>query len=337
MWNTILFDLDGTLTDSKDGIINSVKNALDYFGIQEKQEDLLRFVGPPLHESFQEYYGFDQEQITVGIEKFREYFNTKGWLENAPYPGIAELLKELKAAGKTLLVATSKPEEFAVRILEHFGLAQYFDHICGAPMNEQKGAKKSVVIENALSYLQTSVWGADAVMVGDRRQDVAGGHETGLPVIGVLYGYGDRQELEDAEADFIVKDVDGLGDLLLFDTRTLKQWYEAFGGECEEMPCHHLWGAFDCGKVPALRGEEARDAFDSQVYDVAVIFRCYSSAAGPVIDNAGMTAKISAAELAQEETDVCVTDRDFRWTYIQPRRSRYAGPFFCRIDDIRRG
>ena len=139
MWNIILFDLDGTLTDSQAGIINSVKNALDYFGIQEERENMTCLVGPPLHDTFREIYGFNAEQISVGTAKFREYFNEKGWLENAPYPGIAELLQTLKAAGKQLVVATSKPEAFAVRILERFGLAQYFDHICGAPMDEQIG------------------------------------------------------------------------------------------------------------------------------------------------------------------------------------------------------
>lgn len=337
MWNTILFDLDGTLTDSQEGIVNSVKNALDYFGIQEEREKMTRFVGPPLHDTFREVYGFTPEQIDIGTKKFREYFTEKGWLENAPYPGVEELLKALKAAGKHLVVATSKPEEFAVRILEHFALAQYFDHICGAPMNEQAGAKKSQVIDNVLSYYEYSCWKADAVMVGDRKHDILGAHEKGLPAIGVLYGYGDRAELEEAGADFIAETIDGLKELLLFDTQTRDRWEQTFGGECGKKPCAYIWGPFDCGKVPALRGDAARDAFDSLAYHTALIFRTYSSASGYCLDEPGMTMKISAAELAQEsDRDVCVTAGDFSWTYVQPKRSRYKGPYFCKADGSRR-
>lgn len=214
MWNTIIFDLDGTLTDSQAGITNSVAYALSHFGIREEHPQLLKFVGPPLHESFREYYGFNQEQIDQGVVKFREYFNAKGWLENAPYPGVEALLRELKAAGLRLMVATSKPEEFALRILEHFHLAEYFDGICGAPMDEQAGARKAAVLRRALTASAAAGGGA-AVMVGDRRQDVMGAHEVGVPCIGVLYGYGDREELESAGAEFIAEDLGDLQRILL--------------------------------------------------------------------------------------------------------------------------
>ena len=210
MWSTVLFDLDGTLTDSAPGIMNSITYALERYGIHEERGELMKFIGPPLSESLEEFYGFDPEKRTEAIAIFREYFNEKGWQENAPYPGIAELLRELKAAGLCLRVATSKPEVQAVRILEHFGLAQYFDRICGAPLGNEEGAKKSAVIRRAISGAEGPV-----IMVGDRRHDVAGASETGLPCIGVLYGYGDREELEQAGAAFIAEDVEALKRLLL--------------------------------------------------------------------------------------------------------------------------
>ena len=135
-WDTILFDLDGTVTDPKEGITKAVATALERFGIREDPDSLTRFIGPPLDESFPEFYGFTPEQTAQATEYFREYFARQGWHENAPYPDMAELLGDLQAAGKQLIIATSKPEVFAVRILEHFGLARYFDCICGAPLND---------------------------------------------------------------------------------------------------------------------------------------------------------------------------------------------------------
>ena len=212
MWKTILFDLDGTLTDSAPGITNSVAHALAHFGIHEEPGNLLKFIGPPLNESLPEFYGFTPEQTTEAVVVFREYFVEKGWCENAPYPGAADLLRDLRAAGKQLMVATSKPEVQAVRILKHFGLAEYFDHICGAPPGNEDGAKKSAVILRALEWAEDV---SQAVMVGDRRHDVAGAKETGLPCIGVLYGYGGREELEEAGAAFIAEDMAALKRLLL--------------------------------------------------------------------------------------------------------------------------
>ena len=212
MWNTILFDLDGTVTDPKEGITKAVATALAHFGIQENPDDLTGFIGPPLDESFPEFYGFSPEQTATAVEKFREYFSHQGWIENVPYPGMEELLRDLRSAGKQLMIATSKPEVFAVRILEHFGLAQYFHHICGAPLDNQQGAKKAAVIRNALRYAEDR---SAVVMVGDRRHDIAGAHETGLPAIGVLFGYGDRAEHEAAGAEYIAEDMDALRALLL--------------------------------------------------------------------------------------------------------------------------
>lgn len=212
MWKTVLFDLDGTLTDSAPGITNAVSYALARFGIREKPENLMSFVGPPLTDSLRDLYGFEKEKRAEAVMVFREYFNEKGWLENSPYPGIEDLLRELNGAGLTLMVATSKPEVQAVRVLEHFGLAGYFTRICGAPLGYEEGAKKSSVIRNALAHIDDP---ASVVMVGDRRHDVAGAKETGLPCIGVLYGYGSREELETAGADFIAEDLEALKKLLL--------------------------------------------------------------------------------------------------------------------------
>ena len=213
MWKTVLFDLDGTLTDSAPGIINSITYALAHFGIHEEPENLLKFIGPPLAESLPECYGFSPERTAEAIAVFREYFNEKGWCENAPYPGVGELLRDLKNAGLRLMVATSKPEVQAVRILKHFGLAEYFEHICGAPHGNEDGARKSAVIRRVLSYVEDDT--TSAVMVGDRRHDVAGAREAGLPCIGVLYGYGSREELEKAGAAFIAEDISRLKELLL--------------------------------------------------------------------------------------------------------------------------
>ena len=213
MWKTILFDLDGTLTDSAPGITNSVAYALAQFGIHEEPGNLLKFIGPPLNESMAEFYGFSPEQTVEAITVFREYFVEKGWCENAPYPGVGELLRDLKDAGLRLMVATSKPEVQAVRILKHFGLAEYFEQICGAPHGNEDGARKSSVIRRALSYVGDDT--ASAVMVGDRRHDVEGAHEVGLPCVGVLYGYGGREELESAGAEFIAEDMAALKRLLL--------------------------------------------------------------------------------------------------------------------------
>lgn len=212
MWKTVLFDLDGTLTDSAPGITNSLARALAHFGIREEPANLLKFIGPPLNESLPEYYGFTPEQTAKAVAVFREHFVEKGWLENAPYPGVAALLRELKEAGLQLMVATSKPEVQAVRVLKHFGLAEYFEHICGAPLGNEDGARKAAVVRQALGYAKDI---SSVVMVGDRRHDVEGARENGIPCIGVLYGYGSREELAVAGASFIAEDLVGLKKLLL--------------------------------------------------------------------------------------------------------------------------
>ena len=214
-WETILFDLDGTLTDPAEGITKAVEVALNHYGITvENRSTLNKFIGPPLDESFPEFYGYNEEQVREATRVFREYFGRQGWAENIPYLGIDKLLSDLKAAGKKLIIATSKPEEFAVRIMNHFDLAQYMDVIAGASTDNQEGAKKANVIRKALQRAGVEDL-SSVVMVGDRRHDVAGGHEVGMKVIGVLYGYGDRAEHEAAGADYIVEDIPSLEKLLL--------------------------------------------------------------------------------------------------------------------------
>ena len=214
-WNTILFDLDGTLTDPAEGITKAVEAALNHYGITVADRAALhKFIGPPLDESFPEFYGFDAARTAEATEVFRAYFDRQGWRENIPYPGVEDMLRDLRAAGKRLLVATSKPEVFAVRIIEHFGLARYFDHICGAPMDNQEGAKKAAVIRDALRRAGVEDLSI-AVMVGDRRHDIDGARQAGLEAVGVLWGYGDLQELEASHPVHIVESFDGLKRVLI--------------------------------------------------------------------------------------------------------------------------
>ncbi|RHB36583.1 HAD family hydrolase [Enterocloster aldenensis] len=214
----ILFDLDGTLTDPKEGITKSVRHALNHYGIQVDDLDTLTpFIGPPLTDSYKKYYGFSDEQAWEGVLVYREYFSERGWHENKEYPGIKEMLDALKAAGGVLLVATSKPEEFARKILEHFGMAGYFDFIGGADMDETRVRKADVIRYVLEQYgLDTSRETlARCVMVGDREHDVLGARECGMDCVGVLYGYGDRQEMDGCRPAWTADTVDDLKDLLL--------------------------------------------------------------------------------------------------------------------------
>lgn len=210
----ILFDLDGTLTDPMIGITRSVQHALRAYGIEEPDlKALCPFIGPPLKDSFMKYYDFPEDQAQEAISRYREYFAVRGIFENKVYDGIPEMLGQLKEKGRVLLVATSKPEEFAVRILEHFGLARYFDYVCGASMDEKR-VKKGEVIAYTLETAGIKDV-SEAVMAGDREHDVLGARENGMDSVGVLFGYGSRQELEEAGATCIAETVDELRDILL--------------------------------------------------------------------------------------------------------------------------
>ena len=202
MNHTIFFDLDGTLTDSAPGIIHSVQYALNKYGIKADENELRVFIGPPLVHSFQERFGFDHDKALEAVVYYREYFTAGGMFENSVYPGVKELLQKLKADGRTLAVATSKPELFSRQILEHFALTPYFDFIGGAAMDESR-TKKVEVLEYALQELQVDP--AEAVMIGDRKDDIEAACSLGTKSIGVLYGYGSREELANAGAKVFAK------------------------------------------------------------------------------------------------------------------------------------
>lgn len=202
----ILFDLDGTLTDSCVGITNSVSYALNKFDISIKDRtELYKFIGPPLIDSFMEFYNFSEEQAKQAITFYREYYTEKGIMENEVYAGIEDVLASLVKNGKRLCVATSKPEPFAKQILEHLNLSKYFEYIAGATLDENR-TKKDEVIEYALEQCKFTDR-RKAVMIGDRKHDILGASKCSLDSIGVLFGYGSRKELEAAGANYIAETV----------------------------------------------------------------------------------------------------------------------------------
>lgn len=210
MKKTILFDLDGTLTDSGEGIINCVIYALERFGLPIPERESLRyFVGPPLHESFVKQ-GVPADRAEEAVAVYRERYVPIGMFENSPYPGIRKVLEALHEAGNTLYVASSKPEWMCVQILEHFDLAKYFAQICGASMDTSRSSKEAVI-----AYLIEQNGRTDnMVMVGDTRFDVIGAKEHGIPCIGVNWGYGTVEEMENAGAAAIACTMEELLDVL---------------------------------------------------------------------------------------------------------------------------
>ena len=198
-----LFDLDGTLTDPGIGITNSVMHALEKFNIHvSDRKELYPFIGPPLVDSFEKYFGFDEKQALQAVEYYREYFREDGIFENVVYEGIPEMLGELKNRGAIVALATSKPYEFSVRILDHFDLHQYFD-IVGAATMDGRISRKADVISHLIDKLRENEK-SSILMIGDRDQDIDGAKASGLQSAGVLWGHGSREELMDAGADYIV-------------------------------------------------------------------------------------------------------------------------------------
>lgn len=196
-YSTILFDLDGTLTDPGLGITNSILYALDKMGIPKPpREDLYAFIGPPLKEMMMKHFNLSDAQGEEAVRCYREYFSVDGLFENEVYSGIPELLEELKGAGKRLILATSKPEVFTLRILDRFNLAGYFDFVAASTLDGSR-VHKDQVIAYALKYGEPV---GSTVMVGDRKYDVEGAKVHALPCVGVTYGYGSRTELENAGA-----------------------------------------------------------------------------------------------------------------------------------------
>ena len=238
MLKKILFDLDGTLTNPKTGITKSVQYALAHFGIEEEADNLTQFIGPPLIDSFMNFYGFSLEQAREGVTAYREYFAPKGIFENDVYPGVPEMLAALKEKGAILAVASSKPELFVEQILEHFDLAKYFDVVVGSLLNETRTSKEEVLEEalrqlgvmstdnlrqvdhtkkdnDIVATMEDDDKKATIAMVGDRKFDITGAKAHGLTAVGVSFGFAEPGELEAEEPDFIAETVEQLKDYLL--------------------------------------------------------------------------------------------------------------------------
>lgn len=215
MWepSVLLFDLDGTLTDPGEGITNSVAYALRCFGIEPPpRQQLYCFIGPPLVDSFRRFYGFSDTDAHRAVDCYREYYRDRGIFENVLYDGMDTLLHTLCEAGYQILLATSKPEPFAVQILEHFHLLSCFYRIAGALMDESRTGKADVIAHAlAISGCKSD----QCVMIGDREYDILGAKAHNMPAIGVLYGYGSREELHAAGATQLVETVADLQHLLL--------------------------------------------------------------------------------------------------------------------------
>jgi len=202
----IFFDLDGTLTDPIEGIANSVSYALIKMGV--KQEDihsLGRFIGPPLVYSFKEYYGMTPEEADRAVNFYRETYSVKGVYENKLYPGITELLEKLTGEGRKVFMATSKPTKFATIVAEHFNISRFFSRIEGASMNHSD-VQKSFMINNIIEEFGIPDK-SECIMLGDRHYDIEGAKGCNISGIGCTYGYGTREELEKAGADYLVNDV----------------------------------------------------------------------------------------------------------------------------------
>lgn len=201
-FGTVLFDFDGTLFDSSEGIFKSLKYAFRADNKPEPtDEELRRFIGPPIYDSFKSFYSYDDEKIDFMVEKYRERYREKGLWESRAYDGIPELLKKLRDCGVKTATASSKPEQFIISILKKNNLYDYFDYVGGVTFDEIR-SDKTQIIENALKKLGSSK--NDAVMVGDRKFDIDGAKGAGIPCIAVLYGFGSLEEFHEHKADYIV-------------------------------------------------------------------------------------------------------------------------------------
>lgn len=210
----LFWDLDGTLSDSAPGITRSAQYALSHFGIDVPDlSDLLCFVGPPLEESFKEFYHFSSEKADEAVAKYRERYEVTGLYENELYAGIADFLDAAHAAGKIQMVATSKPQRMADQVLKHFGIYDKFAFVGGREYDGTRKTKAEVIryVMNSCGLQDCP----DIIMIGDRKHDILGAKAVGLDSVGVLYGYGNRQELADAGATYIVNDLEELKELLL--------------------------------------------------------------------------------------------------------------------------
>ena len=215
-YDLILFDLDGTLTDSGEGITKSVQYALSKFGIEEPElENLRKFIGPPLIESFENYYGFSREDAVRARNIYKERYLPIGWKENRPYDGIEAVLDELQKAGIMLGVATSKPEDVTEKVLEYFDLKKYFSVICAAPNNGLNGEKPGRIRAAIEEARALGCAAKHMIMVGDTRFDVLGAHECGIPCVGVRWGFCVEGEFEACDTEYIVDTMEELKEILL--------------------------------------------------------------------------------------------------------------------------
>lgn len=203
-YSTLLFDLDGTLTDSAEGILACVRHALRSMGFEDPPQ-IMRFIGPPLFESFESFCGMTHEQSVEAVKIYRERYADKGLFENRPYDGVREMLERLRSAGKRMAVATSKPEVFAVRILDKFGLSEFFEVIGGSVIDGKDGSRnnKAEVIEYVLGRMGITDR-SGVLMIGDRRHDMIGAEQTGIDSMYALWGYGNEDEAREFGADIIV-------------------------------------------------------------------------------------------------------------------------------------
>lgn len=213
-YDVIIFDLDGTLIDTGIGVINSTTYALNKFNIEvTDKKELYKFMGPPLEDSFKDFFGFSPQKAKVAVEYYRDYYKDKGIFESSVYDGMEKLLSDLKRNGKIIILATSKTEVFAKQILDHLGLAKYFSFIAGSCLDGTRSAKDELI-----TYALEKCGIADktkAVMIGDRKYDVIGAKKAGIDCIGVLFGYGSREELQNVGADYIAQTVSSIGKIIL--------------------------------------------------------------------------------------------------------------------------
>ena len=231
MYEVILFDLDGTVTDPGEGITNSVIYALDKFDIKvEDRSQLYKFIGPPLRDSFAEFYHFDEAKCEQAVAYYREYYKDRGIYENKLYDGMEQLLKDIKESGRKIALATSKPEPFAKQILQYFHIDSYFDVIAGSTLDNTRSSKEEVIayalkecgVADFRNMMDITAFIlkyrgmkdlSQVVMIGDRKYDILGAKKMGIDSIGVLFGYGEEKELRDAGATHIaarVEDIFGL-------------------------------------------------------------------------------------------------------------------------------
>lgn len=215
MINTVLFDLDGTLSDSFEGIADSIAYALDRLGIPAPPRDSLKsFVGPPLFDEFRRRFAMDEETAREAVRLYREFYPRKGIFEQTPLDGAEELLRTLRKRGVTVCLATSKPQEYAEKILELFKFENYFDHVVGATFDGKISAKADVI---ALALRTSGALPENTLMVGDRFYDVEGAHACKVRCAGVLCGFGTREELEGCGADYISEGLPGIAEIVFGD------------------------------------------------------------------------------------------------------------------------